>query len=140
MKDSGTDSGGGGYKSPGIYCGDDAADDAVYCTGTNFCCARGFGETRSFTCTAPGVAACAGGLNIKCDDRTDCPSGQLCCATFDNNIGYRDVQCKATCTASPGTTAVRFCDPNAPTDECTSEGKACTPSGSLDGFSYCKAP
>jgi hypothetical protein len=38
----------------------------------------------------------------------------------------------------PNTTTVRFCDPKAPTDECAEIGKACTVSGSLDGFHVCK--
>ena len=28
-------------------------------------------------------SACTGGLPIRCDDRTDCPSGQICCGAFD---------------------------------------------------------
>ena len=87
-----------------------------------------------------GLAACVGGQPIKCDDRSDCPSGQVCCGAFDQNQGYRSVQCATSCTNSPipGTTAVRFCDPDAPVDECASIGKTCTASGSLQGYSVCK--
>jgi hypothetical protein len=83
---------------------------------------------------------CAGGQQIRCDDRTDCPAGQVCCGAFDQNQGYRGVQCATSCTNSPipGLSPVRFCDGDAPTDECAEIGKKCTASGSLPGFHVCK--
>ena len=71
----------------------------------SLCCARytsgGDGPSnRTFECVANGAAACVGGQKIACDDRTDCPSGQVCCGAFDNNQGYRAVQCAASCNAA----------------------------------------
>lgn len=126
------------WKSPGIFCGTNDAGD-VYCpTATDLCCAHPRRDGDQFQCVASGATSCATGVSIHCDDRTDCPSGQVCCATFDPNFGYRSVQCQTQCTTNiPNTTSVRFCDPNAPVDECAAIGRTCTPSGSLDGFSYC---
>jgi hypothetical protein len=127
------------WKSPGILCGANEAGD-VYCpTTTDLCCAHNHRDGDEFQCVAGGATSCATGISIRCDDRTDCPSGQVCCATFDPNFGYRSVQCQTQCTTNiPNATSVRFCDPNAPVDECAAIGKDCTPSGSLDGFSYCR--
>jgi hypothetical protein len=111
------------------------------------CCARwssnggaGGDLNKTFECVSNGIGSCAGGQSISCDDRSDCPSGQVCCGAFDQNQGYRAVQCATSCNASPipGLTPVRFCDPNAPVDECASIGKTCEPSGSLAGFHICK--
>jgi hypothetical protein len=112
----------------------------VYCpTAANVCCGRQRQGGDEFQCVASGGTSCIGGITIRCDDRTDCPSGLICCAIFDSNFGYRSTQCQTQCTTNiPNTTAVRFCDPKAPVDECAADGKKCTASGSLDGFSYCK--
>ena len=135
------------WTSPGIYCSDDTAGNPVYCaTTTSQCCARwasGGGDgpnNRTFECVNNSIGSCVGGQPIKCDDQSDCPSGQVCCGSFDQNQGYRAVQCATSCTNSliPGTTAVRFCDPDAPVDECASIGKTCTASGSLHGYYVCK--
>ncbi len=99
------------------------------------------GGDKSYECVASAsLGACQGGTTIRCDDRSDCPTNQVCCGVFDQNWGYRSVQCQTACTTSPipNTTAVRFCDPKAPTDECTAIGKNCEPSGSLAGFHVCK--
>jgi hypothetical protein len=115
----------------------------MYCSTANqICCGRREGGDWEFACvssTNP-FQACGGGAQIRCDDRTDCAAGQVCCGAFDSNSGYRGVQCASSCNNSPipGFQPVRFCDAKAPTDECAEIGKTCTPSGSLDGFSVCK--
>ncbi len=79
---------------------------------------------------------------FRCDDRTDCPGGQVCCAAFDSSAGYRGSQCAVGgCGPSPipGTTTVQLCDPHNPVSECEA-GKTCTASGSLPGYHYCKGP
>jgi hypothetical protein len=95
---------------------------------------------KSFECVANSGGACQGGTPLRCNDQSDCASGQVCCGAFDQNFGYRSASCATSCTSSsiPGTTPVRFCDPDAPVDECTSIGKSCTSSSSLPGFSICK--
>ena len=99
------------------------------------------GGNFSFEClSGNAVGQCIAGTTIRCDDKSDCPGTQVCCGSFDSNLGYRGIQCAANCNASPipGLQPVRFCDANAPVDECASIGKACTASGSLDGFHVCK--
>ena len=83
---------------------------------------------------------CVAGASFKCDDRTDCTGTQVCCAQFDQFTGYRSSQCQNSCNSSPipGSSAVRFCDVNNPVDECTSIGKTCSQSGSVDGLYVCK--
>jgi hypothetical protein len=85
-----------------------------------------------------GGFACQGGLAIKCDDQTDCAFGQVCCGMFDENSGYKSVSCSPACVNIGSTKAVRFCDQNAASDECTAIGKTCQWSGSLPGSSVCK--
>lgn len=128
--------------SPGILCGE-AAGANVYCpTATKICCAKRQDGDFNFQCVSNinPFQACGVGTQIKCDDRSDCPAGQVCCGAFDQNSGYRGVQCATSCNNSPipGLQPVRFCDPNAPIDECADVGKACEASGTLDGFSVCK--
>ena len=124
-----------------MFCGADPGGGSVYCTpSSSFCCARQNNDP-AFECLNGGTfGQCVGGLTIKCDDRTDCPGSQVCCGTFDQATGYRNVQCQPDCNGSPipGQSTVRFCAANAPTDECAAIGKACLPSGSLPGFHICK--
>jgi hypothetical protein len=78
-------------------------------------------------------------VTIKCDDETDCPKGQVCCGTFEQNSGYKQVSCSPTCQSVGSTiTAVRFCDQNAAVDECAADGKTCGWSQKLPGYSVCK--
>jgi hypothetical protein len=78
-------------------------------------------------------------IALKCNDETDCPGGQVCCAQFDQQSGYKSAQCQTSCSGSSnGTVAVKLCDPDAPTDQCLSTGKTCQPSSSLSGYSICK--
>jgi len=147
VTDGGADS--GSWKSPGITCGKDEDGTIDYCApSSNICCARsaiggGGGGNKSYECVASNpFNACQGGTAIACDDASDCPNNQICCGIFDQNWGYRSVQCQATCNSSPipNTAPVRFCDPNAPTDQCAGTGKNCLASDSLKGggFFVCK--
>lgn len=124
-----------------MLCGEDDGGDDKYCGGGNVCCLRQSGSGKTMTCVGSGANACNGGVRLGCDDRSDCGIGQICCGTFDSSTGYRSSQCQFTCTVSPtpGTTSVQFCDPKNPVSECEA-GKTCTLSGSLPGYSYCKAP
>lgn len=128
------------WKSPGVFCGKDQVGP-VYCGDGELCCGRTAGnEKRWLECVPDGIAACAAGVSIRCDDQTDCPGAQICCGTFDPYGGYRDVRCANDCNAPiiPGLVAVRFCDINAPTDECAAIGLTCTASDSLGGFAACR--
>jgi hypothetical protein len=89
-------------------------------------------------CENAGFVSCVGKTTIACDDRTDCPAGQVCCGTLEDNSGYTSVSCATTCNSIPGLRAVRFCDPSAALDECAALGKYCGPSQSLPGFNVCR--
>jgi hypothetical protein len=98
----------------------------------------GPGDKITFKCDAANpFVSCAGGRTITCDDRTDCPSGHVCCGSL-SDTGYTEVSCKAKCESQPGLQAVRFCDPSAPKDECADIQKKCQSSGSLPGFYVCR--
>jgi len=130
------------WKSPGVTCGVTGSGAKAYCTGNKLCCVTLDENVEwEFACvSASSASACQDGRKMRCDDRTDCPQGQVCCATFEQGFGYRSSQCQASCasTPPPGTSFVRFCDPKAPVDECVALGKACKASQSLDGYSYCQ--
>jgi hypothetical protein len=86
-----------------------------------------------------GGNACSGGaLPARCNDRSDCPLGQVCCGMLDDNEGYLSVQCRLTCIGGNNVTAVRFCELGALTDECFDIGKQCAPSQRLPGFGVCQ--
>jgi len=128
-----------------VFCGTNDDGDAVHCTpNAQLCCSQRDDGARTFTCMTSNPTACTfpGSTAIRCDDRTDCPANQVCCGAFSQQTGYRSVQCQATCdgTVVPGLTAVRFCSLKAAVDECAEIGRTCTPSGSLEGYGYCKAP
>lgn len=137
-KDAGADA---GWTSTGkgIWCGEDQNGDGVYCSApSKECCVTRDGTGPDYECTASSVVGTCQGLDIKCDDHTDCASGQVCCGIFENNVGYKSVQCMPTCTAGGDAVAVRFCDPYAAKDECESIGKSCQWSQSLSGYGICR--
>ncbi len=134
--DAGTPDAGPVWKSPGVFCGTGPNGKRSYCaTGTQLCCATLDERIEfQFACVAASPNACSGGKPLRCDDRSDCLAGQVCCATFQQGAGYRSSRCQSSCT---GASSVRLCDLGAPIDECTAAGKTCTPSQNLDGFGYC---
>ena len=124
---------------PGIWCGTDKNQVDVFCTNqTQICCYQKPTATATYACKASGsLSGCQLGTRIGCDDEADC-AGKICCGGFLTNA-YDEVSCKATCTGVVnGRTQVRFCDPNAAQDECTSLGQSCQASGTLDGYFVCK--
>lgn len=131
-----------GPAKTGIWCGKDNDGDNVYCASGTVCCSKQYGPGGpSKTCSGAGpFAGCPNnGIPIGCDDKSDCPSGQVCCGTFEENSGYHSVQCMPTCTAVGNNfRAVRFCDPNAAVDECAAIGRKCGWSQSLVGYGICK--
>ena len=135
-KDAGTDA---GWKSDGIHCGKGPGGGDQWCSPqTHVCCAeRNFAQGLELSCAGSDPAACPTGTAIGCDDRTDCPSGQVCCGMLDQG-GYTSVTCSASCNSAAGLQAARFCDPSAPVDECAEDGKKCEGSQSLPGYFVCK--
>ena len=123
----------------GIGCGTSAAGAKVSCTPAAQVCCASFNDNGKpeYTCEPSGITSCFDALSIECDDKTDCPSGKICCGSLDNS-GYTSVSCQTTCTSTPGSRAVRFCDPKAAVDECVASGKYCGPSQTLVGFSVCR--
>ena len=129
----------GGVIVTGIWCGTDKNQVDVFCTNqTQICCYQKPTATATYACKASGsLSGCQLGTRIGCDDEADC-AGKICCGGFLTNA-YDEVSCKATCTGVVnGRTQVRFCDPNAAQDECTSLGQSCQASGTLDGYFVCK--
>lgn len=141
----GSSSGGsssGGVVTPDINCGKENNGTPRVCSGGSSCCAKRSGNgSLQLSCVAPvggQVGQCTGAV-IRCDSAADCPSGNVCCGSFEQTFGYKSVQCQPQCvTQLPGVTMVRMCDPNAAVDECASMGLQCEPSGSLPGFHVCK--
>lgn len=117
-----------------IFCG---AEESCS-PGGEVCCRSQNGWSKpTSTCEPSGLLSCPNGTAIACDDRTDCPSGHVCCGTLQGAFGYASVACKTKCENAPGVRAVRFCDPNAAIDECAEIGKSCTSSRSLAGYHVC---
>ena len=121
---------------PGILCGVDMSSNPKYCTVPgNYCC----DDHGSFTCyPTSNAGACAAALNIECDDQSDC-AGKICCGDLAS-YGYQQVTCKSKCSGylTGGVQQIRFCDPTASTDECTSQGQTCKASGVLLGYYVCQ--
>lgn len=98
-----------------------------------------FGGGITQACDADGIGTCPTGLPVRCDDSTDCDAGEICCGTLAND-GYHDVMCRTSCPSSMGggLKGVRFCDPDAPIDQCLTVALRCLPSSRLPGYSVCQ--
>ena len=125
-----------------IKCGKQASGADRTCTSPDVCCATksgGGGGTIKYECA--GAFGCNSGTPISCASSADCNFGNVCCGTFDTNIGYQRVACtpESACGTSPvpNVQLLRFCDKSAPVDECAAIGKTCQPSSSLPGFYRC---
>jgi hypothetical protein len=86
-----------------IRCGGNALCDVA----TEYCCA----EENNFRCLKrTQTAACARyAERLYCDERTDCPSGQVCCLATNMLEMRDDATCSADCSAG-----FRLCDPARP--------------------------
>ena len=112
---------------PGIVCG-----SALCTAGVQYCCDGRTSSSDTFTCDALPLELCYV-ASLACDDQTDCPTGQFCCARPSQLSEF--VQWTATCetscsggTTGDGTTpGERLCNPSAAVDECASiPGKSAT--------------
>lgn len=93
-----------------IACG------ATTCAATTQVCCIALDGTE--TCAASGGAApCGAAIERACDDRTDCPSGQICCATL--GALYVGSTCAATCAGA----ARQLCKS---TSECANAMQTCS--------------
>jgi len=81
--------------------------------------------------------ACTLLVAAACDGSEDCPSGQLCCGTFDTEVfTYRSIECSPTC---DGADQRLLCHPG---DPCSDPTQVCRRSSILafDFISVCTAP
>ena len=107
-------------------------------TPSQFCCAFIAPQSNPDTCSTS-LSDCSnqGGTTVRCTSSTQCPSGEVCCAsTTTTSLYYSDVSCRPTC--DPTTTQGnnhQFCDPSVPTD-CPSIAR-CEASTVLNGFYAC---
>jgi hypothetical protein len=85
-----------------------------------------------------GGSCAAKGNAIHCDDRTDCPTGLVCCA-FDVPNGSSVAECRTLATCN-GPKAQVLCDPQDPSS-CSASGVngMCTSGGAtIDGYAHCR--
>jgi hypothetical protein len=135
-----------GPQTPGILCGTkDGVDVDCPIAAGSHCCAASAKEVPPFTfeckTSVNDPQNCPTDLLIECDDRTDCPAGNVCCGSLTGNPSSDFLQCQmgSSClNIPPLQNASRFCDPRAAIDECVEEGKTCGPSAKLPGYGECQ--
>jgi len=130
-----------GPKDPGVLCYTQYQPPvSTYCkAGTELCCIK---QAASACVASSQSAGCLQGTRMSCDDEADCNPGSVCCGSINQIANqppyYTEIKCAATCAVNnqvPGFR--RFCDPNAPVDECTSLGLTCIASTVLPGYYAC---
>jgi hypothetical protein len=137
--DSGTDGGDGG--DGGIGTGDGSTIipivkcNAFTCTGHTCCAAGGWDLTSCAAASTEGQPTCS--RYLECDDSTDCPQPQVCCAAqvFDSTLN-KDVITSAKCatTCSNNTTSVQLCN----TDQECLQGNCQNNSGNPSWVKTCQ--
>jgi hypothetical protein len=140
----------GGIIDAGSDARRDAATDArdsgkgnIKCGVTNcdpsisFCCL----QSNNNRCLVTGSTGCSASVDkVRCDDTSDCPTGQICCATSGSSGNGTEAACAlATACTQP---KQMLCDPqaaapclNLPNIVCSANG-----SGHLEDYPYCHAP
>jgi hypothetical protein len=100
------------------------------------CCRTDGGNSSVNTCLSQNQSQC-GGLFIRCDDSTDCPQGDVCCAHYNGfNIADK-IECKAASTCNAQNTSTIVCDPNDP-KSCPNGGMCTFSTITLPGYFICK--
>lgn len=112
---------------------------STYCKpGTELCCIK----QSASACVPNQVGSCnQPATRMSCDDSADCAPGNVCCGSifqFNQQPYYSEIKCAATCAVNNQTPGYRrFCDPNAPVDECAAIGLQCNASTVLPGYYAC---
>jgi hypothetical protein len=119
-----------------VPCG---ASACAVANGGGACCwtdPSSTGTNAVSACLGPG-ATCTSLSFIPCNGKSDCPSGQLCCASGNGcSPSHWSVGCATTCpAASPYSFGYQVCDPSTPS-ECTT-GSSCQASSCIPGISIC---
>ena len=124
-----------------IFCGDNPPCP----TATDVCCVSlesgiGTDQNPAYECKKAGLLPCLGTNKFACDDTTDCPSGQICCGSFDQSGTHGSTECRtASQCKSQGSSRVGIlCDPSAAPDQCSGFGMACEESVTLPGYYVCR--
>jgi hypothetical protein len=115
-----------------IKCGVTNCDPSI-----SFCCL----QSNNNRCLVTGSTGCAASVDkVRCDDTSDCPTGQICCAT----TGSSGIGSEAACVLATACTQPRqmLCDPQAAAPCLNLANIVCSAndSGHLEDYPYCHAP
>jgi hypothetical protein len=116
--------GNGMCKQPTVTCGGDGECSVDPVAGRN-CCNAATGTT----CQAATCGPRYGG--IFCDETSDCPPSNICCAYFTGGGGAVSCRPPSGCVSDPVSSADQVCKPGN-TGECLTG--SCQPNGSLPYF------
>lgn len=115
-----------------IKCGVTNCDPSI-----SFCCL----QSSNNRCLVTGSTGCASSVDkVRCDDTSDCPTGQICCVT----AGTGGSGAEAACALATSCTQPRqmLCDPGATAPCLNLANVVCSANGSghLEDYPYCHAP
>lgn len=121
-----------------VLCNKESATTNAYCTGNQVCCGKRNGGgpgVVAMACTQ--ALSCADPTNqvpLSCDDRDDCPNGQVCCGYGYNNQTGQFIYTRSACAlVCPDVT---LCDPDLGGNQCPN-GRSCQPSTLIPGYFAC---
>ncbi|MET0594910.1 MAG: hypothetical protein ABW133_19580 [Polyangiaceae bacterium] len=119
-------------KAGNVKCGVTNCDPSL-----SFCCLQS-GNNR---CLVTGSTGCAASVDkVRCDDTSDCPTGQICCVTAGTGGNGAEAACAlATACTQP---KQMLCDPATITPCLNLANVVCSANGSghLEDYPYCHAP
>jgi hypothetical protein len=92
------------------------------CTGSQICCVH-YQSDSNDKCAEPGQCG-SGYLEVGCNGPMDCEGNEVCCGHWNQQNGYQQVACMASCNSTASYTGITMCgdDPSAcqPWQSCNS--------------------